>query len=251
MIDTHCHLEEYADIDFVLEKMRDGLVITSGVNQETNDFVVNTVTKYPNLYGTIGIHPEEVDTCTEEDFHYIEKHLKDPKIVGIGEIGLDYHYTKENIEKQKEVFKRQLFLAKKYKKTVVIHSRDSALDTYTILKEADLGNHKIVLHCYGYSLEMAKRFLEWNVMLGIGGVVTFKNGIKLGEVVKDINIDRLLLETDSPYLSPEPYRGKRNEPYNVYFVARKIADIKKIPLEMVLKTTTENAIRQFDLPNKV
>lgn len=251
MIDTHCHLEDFKDIDTVIEKMQDGIIIISGSSGKTNKFVVETVSKYPNVYGTIGIHPEEVEKYSEEDLIDLENHLNDPKIVGLGEVGLDYHYSRENIEKQKDLFQKQINLARKYHKTLVIHSRDAALDTYNILKEANLEGHKIVLHCYGYSASMAKRFLEFNVMFGIGGVVTFKNGIKLGEVVKDINIDRLLLETDSPYLSPEPFRGKRNEPYNVYFVACKIAQIKEIPLKMVLKRTTENAIRQFDLPSKV
>lgn len=251
MIDTHCHLEDYEDLETVIQKMKDGKVIVSGINQETNEFVLKIIDKYENVYGTIGIHPEEVMNAKEEHIRYIEDHLNHPKIVGIGEIGLDYHYTLENKELQKQYFIRQLELAKKYKKTAVIHSRDAALDTYNILEEANLAATKIVLHCYGYSKEMAQKFQKFHVMFGIGGVLTFKNSIKLKEVVQNIDIRYLLLETDSPFLTPEPFRGKRNEPYNIIYVAQKIAEIKEISVEEVFRWTTENASSQFDLPIKV
>ena len=248
MIDTHCHLDEYDNLDEIINHMKDNVMITSGVDMKTNKFVLEVV-KHPTIYGTIGLHPENVNDNYEEELRFIEEHINDEKIVGIGEIGLDYHYTKENIELQKEVFKRQLILAQKCHKMVVIHSRDSILDTYTILKELKF-KEKVVLHCYSSSLEMAKRFLEFPIMFGIGGVLTFKNEKKLKEIVKELPLEYLLLETDSPYLTPEPFRGKKNEPYNIYYVACKIAEIKGIKAEEVLKITTENAKRQFDLkPN--
>lgn len=245
MIDTHCHLDEYNNLDEIIDHMKDNLMITSGVDTKTNTFVLDAV-KHPTIYGTIGLHPENIDEDYEEALTFIEQHIHDDKIVGIGEIGLDYHYTKENIELQKEVFKRQLMLAQKCHKMVVIHSRDAILDTYNILKELNF-KEKLVLHCYSSSKEMADRFLEFNVMFGIGGVLTFKNSEKLKEVVEHIPLKFLLLETDSPYLTPEPYRGKKNEPCNIYYVALKIAEIKGIKVEEVLAQTTENAKRQFDL----
>lgn len=247
MIDTHCHLEEYENLDEIIKHMEKNYMIASGVDKKTNMFVLETVKKYHNVYGVIGIHPENIHENYEEELIFVENHIKDPKIVGIGEIGLDYYYTKENIDVQKEVFKKQLLLAQKYHKTIVIHSREATLDTYNVLKELDI-KEKIVLHCYSSSKEMAFKFLEFNMMFGIGGVITFKNSQKLKEVVEHMDLSHLLLETDSPYLSPEPFRGKKNEPYNILYVARKIAEIKGIDVEEVLRVTMNNAVRQFDLP---
>lgn len=252
LIDTHCHLSknDYDNLDEVINKMRDNLIITSGVNLKTNKEVLELIGKYPNIYGTVGIHPEEVDNVTEEDFDFIESNIDNPKIVGIGEIGLDYYWRKDNKDKQKEIFVRQLELAKKYNKSVVIHSRDAIQDTYDILKEVKL-TMPIDIHCYSGSLDMAKKFIKLGCRFGIGGVVTFKNGIKAKELVKNINLDYLLLETDSPYLAPEPFRGCQNVPYYTYYVAKKIAEIKGKSVDDVLKVTASNAVEQFDLPLKV
>ena len=248
MIDTHCHLDEYENVKEIQEKMKDYYMLTSSTNRETNEKNLKIAKQNKNIYVTVGFHPECVDSITEEDLIWLEKQLKKEKVVAIGEIGLDYYYTKENKEKQQEIFKKQIELAKKYKKTIVVHSREATEDTYNILEELDIKDLKVVLHCYSSSAEMAKKFLKFNMMFGISGVVTFKNGAKLRKVVEEIDLKYLLLETDSPYLSPEPNRGKINEPYNIYFVAMKIAEIKKIPLKTVLKTTLENAVSQFDLP---
>lgn len=246
LIDTHCHLDDsaYESVDEIVKNMN-GMMITAGCDQKSNEAVLELTTKYPNVYGVLGIHPENVNSYREEDLVFLEKHLKDAKIVGIGEIGLDYHYDSESKEKQKDLFERQLILAEKYHKTVVIHSRDAILDTYEIMKKHP--TLKYDLHCYGSSLEMAKRFLEFDVCFGIGGVVTFKNGEKLKEVVKGIDMAYLMLETDSPYLSPEPFRGTRNEPARTDLVAAKIAELKGISKEEVIEKTMQNAIRQFDL----
>lgn len=246
-IDTHCHIlkEEYDNIDEIIDALDDVIAIISGYNTLTNKEVIESTNKYKNLYGTIGIHPSEVDNLIEDDFKLIEENLINKKIVGIGEIGLDYHYGKENIEKQKEVFIKQLDLARKYNMPVTIHSRDAALDAFNIIKEyKDL---KITYHCYSYSLEMAKELEKMNIKFGIGGVLTFKNSKVLKEVVKEVNLENILLETDSPYLSPEPLRGKRNIPNNVKIIAQEIAKIKSQPLEVIQNITTENAIHQFDL----
>ena len=248
LIDTHCHLDEYSkeELEPILDHMKDHIMIVSGVNDITNHFVVDLCNKYDNIYGVIGIHPEEVDHVSEDSFAYIESILNHPKIVGIGEIGLDYHYTKENVEKQKEIFIKQIELAQKYHKTIVIHSRDAIQDTYDIIKQ--YRNLQFVLHAYSGSVEMAKQFVQLGVKLGIGGVVTFKNAGKLIEVVKQLPMDHFLLETDSPYLTPEPYRGKKNEPYHVKLVAEKIAEIKGMDVEQVIAMTTHNAIFTFSLP---
>lgn len=247
MIDTHCHLlkEDYDDLELVIKNMGNNIIIVSGANQASNKQVIELCAKYNNIYGTIGIHPEEITKNFENDLKYIEENLANSKIVAIGEIGLDYHWNNENKDIQKNCFKKQLMLARKYNKSVVIHSRDAIQDTYDILKESNI--KKVDIHCFSGTLEMAQKFTNLGYRLGIGGVLTFKNSHKLKEVVKNIDIKYLLLETDSPYLSPEPFRGKKNEPHNIYYVAQAIADIKEISLEEVFKLTTDNAITQFDL----
>lgn len=246
MIDTHCHIfkEYYENIDEIVKNMK-GYMIVAGINDKTNLETIELVNKYDNVYGVIGIQPEEVSSMTNESIHIIEDNIANPKIVGIGEIGLDYYWDDSNKEEQKRVFKLMLDIAKKNNKSVVIHSREAIQDTYDIINEYK--DVKCVLHCYSSSIEMAKKFIKNGVMLGIGGVLTFKNSKKLCEVVKGIPLEYLLLETDSPYLTPEPYRGKKNNPNNILLVAKKIAEIKEIDLEEVLRVTTENAKKQFDL----
>ena len=239
MVDTHCHItsEYYEDINEVINKMKDNIIIVSGTNKDDIKEVIN-LCNYKNVYGTIGIYPTE-----ELDLKIIEDNINNKKIVGIGEIGLDYH-LEHNKEEQINKFIKQLDLARKYNKTVVIHTREAMQDTYDILKNyKDL---KKVIHCYSGSLEMAKEFIKIGCRLGIGGVLTFKNS-KLKDVIKEIDLKYLLLETDSPFLTPELYRGTKNEPYNIIYVAKKIAEIKNISLEEVLEVTTLNAKDQFDL----
>lgn len=249
LIDTHCHLfeEDYENLDEIISRMGKHIMIACGTNPKNNLEVIQLCEKYPNIYGTIGFYPGEIDQIKPGDFDLLEQQLKHPKIVGIGEIGLDYHYGKENMEQQKQVFIKQIELAKKLNQTIVIHSRDACEDTYQILKEQHIESCKTVMHCYSYSVEMAHKFTNLGVMLGIGGVVTFHPENMMSKVVDAIDIKFLLLETDSPYLTPVPYRGHKNEPKNVSFVAKKISEIKGISEENVIKTTTENAIRQFDL----
>ena len=203
------------------------------------------VEKYKNLYACIGYHPEVSNKIVEKDYEILEEMVKNnPKIVAIGEIGLDYYWNKDNKDKQREVFCKQLEIAEKLKVPVVIHSRDSINETYEILKKYKVSG---VIHCFSGSLEMAKKFISLGFLLGIGGVVTFKNS-KLFEVIEKLELTNIVLETDSPYLTPEPNRGKINESSNIFYIAQKIAEVKHIPLENVAKITTENAIRTFDLP---
>lgn len=251
MIDTHCHLnkEDYDDIKQVIKNMENGKMIVSTASPEDLEEVIELINNNPNIYATIGIHPEFADSYTENDLKQIEKNLIHPKVVGIGEIGLDYHYTKENKDKQQELFIKQIKLANKYHKTIVIHTRDAMMDTFNILKKYKDKELKCNFHCYSGSLEMAKEIIKLNGTLGIGGVLTFKNEKKLKEIVKEIDLKYLLLETDSPYLTPEPFRGQKNEPKNIEYVAQKIAEIKEISYDQVIKTTTTTAITQFDIEN--
>lgn len=250
LVDTHCHLDEYSEeeLKVVLEHMKNHIMIVSGVNDVTNQKVIELCKQYNNIYGVVGIHPEEIGKVSDDSFLQLELMLQNRKIVGVGEIGLDYHYTKDNIEKQKEIFIRQIELAKKYHKPIVIHSRDAIQDTYDILCQYKHDSLPFILHAYGGSVEMAKKFIDLGVKFGIGGVVTFKNAGKVKEVVETFSLEHFLLETDSPYLTPEPYRGQKNEPYHVKLVAEKIAEIKNINVEAVIEETTKNACAVFSLP---
>lgn len=245
IIDTHCHLSIDENLEKKINKMKNDIIIVSGYNYESNKLAIDLSNKYNNIYATIGIHPEELNSFTKESITFIEKNIKNKKVVGIGEIGLDYHYTKDTKETQKKLFIKQLDIAKENNKSVVIHSRDAHKDTFDILK--NYKDIKKVLHCYSGSLELALEYIKINTLLGIGGIVTFKNASNILEIVKNINIEYILLETDSPYLTPEPFRGTENEPYNVYLVAKKISEIKNISVEKVIDQTTKNAKSIFDL----
>ena len=227
MIDTHCHIskEDYENPEEIIKHMEDNIMIVSTASPQDIKEVINLCETHHNIYGTIGIHPEFADTYTEQDLKNVEKYLTHPKIVGVGEIGLDYHYTKENKEKQQELFIKQINLANKYHKTIVIHSRDA----------------------FSGSLEMAERFIKLGVTLGIGGVLTFKNEKKLKEIVSTLDIHNFVLETDSPYLTPEPLRGHKNEPVNIKYIVAKISQLKGIDYAKTLEITTQTACQQFDL----
>ena len=246
MIDTHCHVfnDDNYTVDEIVSNMGDNLIIFSGASKVDIENTIDAVSKYENCYGTIGFHPDEASIVTDKDIVYLENNLSNPKIVGIGEIGLDYYHDTDK-NKQKDLFIKQLDLARKYKLPVVIHSRDAASDTYEILKNyKDL---KKVLHCYSYSVEMAYKFLDIGCSFGVGGVVTFKNAKTLVDVVSKIDIENLLLETDSPYLSPEPFRGFTNQPCNITYVANKISEIKEIAIEDVYKITLKNACEIYNI----
>lgn len=246
MVDTHCHifLEDYPDIDDVIKRMDGNIIIVSGVDDVSNREVLELCSRYSNVYGTLGIHPESASDKYDLDF--VSNHINDSKIVAIGEIGLDYYYTKDNRDAQIDLFCKQIEIAISNNKPIVVHSRDAIGDTYDIIKRYDIGS-KTDIHCFSSSLEMAREFIKLGCKLGIGGVLTFKNSSRLKEVVSGVDISNLLLETDSPYMTPVPFRGKRNEPYNIRYVAETISDIKGISLDDVLKITSENAYKLFDL----
>lgn len=247
LIDTHCHLsdKDYDNLDYIINNMN-GIMIASGCDDESNKEVLYLIKKYKNVYGTLGIHPENIDNITDNSFKLIEDNINNDKIVAIGEIGLDYYYTVETKEKQKEIFEYQVKLAEKYNKPIVVHSRESIQDTYDILKKYKV---KGTIHCFNSSLEMAREFIKLGYKIGIGGVLTFKNSKKLQEIVKELDLNDIVLETDSPYLTPEPFRGKRNNPSNVYYVALKVSEIKNISIEEVLKITNNNAVNLYKLKN--
>lgn len=247
LIDTHCHLnkEDYLDVEKIIKDM-DGIMVAAGCDDKTNLEVIELINKYENVYGVIGIHPEEIKNITDQSFKIIEENINNPKIVGIGEIELDYYWDKDNKEEQKRLLIKQLDIASKYNKPVVVHSRDAIQDTYDILKQYKL---KGTIHSFSSSLEMAKEFIKLGYKIGIGGVVTFKNGKNIQNIVENLDIKDIVLETDSPYLTPEPFRGMKNEPKNVYYVAKKIAEIKNIELEKVIEITNQTAIALFDLHN--
>jgi len=247
--DTHCHIykEYYDDIENIIKKIKENniyRVINNGCDDKSNKEVISLIKKYPSfMYGAIGIHPESVEEYNENDFKYIEDHINDNNIVAIGEIGLDYHYTKENKDKQIELFERQLQLAEKYNKPVIIHSRDAVLDTIECLKKYKV---KGVIHSFSGSLETAKIYRKMGFLLGVNGVVTFKN-CNLKDVLKELDIDSILLETDSPYLTPEPFRGTKNDSSHIMEIALFVANIKGISIEELSDATESNIKTLFDI----
>ena len=243
MIDTHCHVyeEEMSDYkDIIKECEKQGIsMIVNAVDIESSIDIINLSKSYKNVYAAIGLNYDTIDRVEEKDLIELEELIKTEKIVAIGEIGLDYYWTKDNKDKQIKFFKAQLELAKKYDLPVIIHARESVQDVYDILKISDV--HKGSMHCYSGSLEMAKEFIKLGFKIGIDGPITYKNNKKGIEVVKNIDIKDILLETDSPYLSPEPNRGKTNSPLNLKYIVEKVAEIKNISVEEVIEITTNNA----------
>ena len=247
MVDTHCHIFEsyYDNIDEIIQRSIDNgvdMLIVNGCNLESNMEVLNLVKKYDIVYGALGIQPEELDDFNDESLKFIIDHINDDKIVAVGEIGLDFHYDIDR-EKQIELFKKQLSIASEYNKLVIIHSRDCIQETYNILKNYNL---KGILHCYSGSVEMAREFNKIGFLLGIGGICTFKNARRLIDVIENVPLEYIVLETDSPYLTPEPYRGKKNEPSFIPLIAAKIAQIKNVDINVVKDVTTSNVSRLID-----
>ncbi|WP_297596338.1 TatD family hydrolase [uncultured Cetobacterium sp.] len=249
LVDTHCHLDnEKFDLDReeIIERVKDNLefCVNIGYDLKSSEETLKLCQKYDFVYGVVGVHPIDITGYNEDVEMKIEELAKSPKIVAIGEIGLDYHWMTEPKEIQKNGFRKQLSLAQRVKKPVVIHTRDAMEDTIEVLNE--FPDIKGVIHCYPGSIETAKQLVD-RFYLGIGGTLTFKNAKKTVAVVKDIPLDRIVIETDCPYLTPEPFRGKRNEPIYVEYVAQKIAEIKEVSLEEVVKVTTENAKKLYGI----
>ncbi len=250
-VDVHAHLidKKFDDIDDVVLRAKESgvtKIICSGCNLSSSKKVVELAEKHENVYATIGIHPECVEEFDDNSIAVIEELAKHEKVVAIGEIGLDYYWISDNKDLQKRVFLAQIELANKLNLPIVVHSRDAMGDTIEILNNNQLKRESL-LHCYSGSIESAKVLSELNFSFSFGGVVTFKNAKNAVEVVEFLQPEKILLETDSPYMSPEPFRGKRNEPKNVVYVADKISKIKGMKLEEVAKTTSQNAKRLFKI----
>lgn len=246
--DTHCHVYKgyYDDIDEVISNANElgvNRLINNGCDRNSNREVIEIINKYNNIYSAIGIHPESVDDYSLDDLEFIRNNLGNEKIIAIGEIGLDYHYTKENREEQIKLFEAQLRMAQENDMPVVIHSREATEDTLRILKKYKL---KGVIHSFSGSLETALEYIKLGYLIGINGVVTFKN-CKLKDILANIPLESIILETDSPYLTPEPYRGHKNEPGNVRYVAEFVAKIYNIELSKLAEITNSNISRIFDI----
>ena len=250
IFETHAHYDDEAfdqDRELLLESMeQQGIGTVVNVCASIGQFgrTVALTEKYPFVYGAVGVHPDDADKMTEETLREIREisHLK--KIIAIGEIGLDYYWHKEECEhkRQQEMFRAQMDIAREEKLPFMIHSREAAKDTLDIVREYMKGGmYGGIIHCFSYGKEMAEEYLKMGLYLGIGGVVTFKNARKLKEVVEYAPLDQLVLETDSPYLSPEPNRGKRNSSLNLPYVVQAIAEIKGVTPEQVIRITRENA----------
>lgn len=253
IFDSHAHYDDAAfdeDRDELLNGLEDagvGTVVNVGASLEGVRRTVELTEAYPFMYGAAGVHPDEVGALNEEKFEWLKAQCRRKKIVAVGEIGLDYYWDKEDRSLQKEWFVRQLHMAGELKLPVIIHSREAAADTMEILKKERNPECPMVMHCYSYSPDMAKEYLKMGFYLGIGGVLTFKNGKKLKETVSEAPIERLLLETDCPYLAPVPYRGKRNDSGKLTLVAEELGRIKGISAQEVIRITEENARRFFRL----
>lgn len=251
IIDTHAHYDDKAfdeDRQKVLEDLAaHGIhwVINSGSDLGACERTIELMEQYPFIYGALGIHPSDTAELTEGDMDWLARQSRLEKCVAIGEIGLDYYWDEPEREHQQKWFVRQLRLAREVKLPAVIHSREAARDTIELMQAEHAEEIGGVIHCYSYSKESARTFLNMGFYFGIGGVVTFKNGRVLKEVVEYLPMDRILLETDSPYLSPVPNRGKRNDSRNLPYVVAQIAQIKGITEEEVERITTENALRLY------
>ena len=249
LIDSHAHLnnEQFdEDREEVLNRIKEQLefAVNIGYDLPSSKVSVDYANKYDFIYATVGIHPVDIEGYNEETEKELEELAKNDKVVAIGEIGLDYYWMTQPKEFQKEIFRKQMELARRVGKPVVIHSRDAMEDTLEILKEfPDVGG---VFHCYPGSVESAREVID-RYYLGIGGVLTFKNAKKLVEVVENIPMDKLILETDCPYMTPVPNRGKRNEPIYVQYVAEKIAELKGITFDEVVKYTNENTKKVYGI----
>ncbi len=252
IFESHAHYDSQQfgdDRDALLNSMQEngvGTIINSAADWDSVTEVVELAEKYPFVYAAVGMHPDEVGDLNEERFAFMKSQCQKEKVVAVGEIGLDYYWDNESHDTQKKWFIRQLELARELDLPVIIHSRDAAADTLEIMKEHAKGLRGVI-HCFSYSKELAREYVKMGFYIGIGGVVTFKNGKKLKEIAEEIPLDRILLETDCPYLAPVPFRGKRNSSLYIPYIAQEIANLKGITYEEVVAQTEENGKRLFGI----
>ncbi|MGD7046443.1 TatD family hydrolase [Jeotgalibacillus proteolyticus] len=253
LFDTHVHLNAdqfEEDIDEVISRAMENDVewmTVVGFDTPTIHKAMELAEKHDFIYAAVGWHPVDAIDMTEKELNWIEELAKHPKVVAIGEMGLDYHWDKSPKDVQQDVFRKQIQLAKRVQLPIVIHNRDATQDVVDILREENASEVGGIMHCYSGSLEIAQQCVDMNFMISLGGPVTFKNAKKPKEVAEGIDLNHLLIETDAPFLAPHPYRGKRNEPAYVKLVAEKIAEIKGISYEEVGNQTTQNAKKIFKL----
>ena len=252
-IDSHSHLDDdrfNEDRDILIKSLKENkidIAINIGADLETSINSVKLADKYDNIYATVGVHPHSASEVTQETLDLFRQMAQNEKVVAIGEIGLDFYYDNSPRDLQRKWFKEQLKLAKELDLPVVIHSRDATKETFDTIKEAQDGSLRGVLHCFSGSVEVAREYIKLGFYISIGGPVTFKNARVVREVAQDVPLDKLLIETDCPYLTPEPYRGKRNQPMYVKYVAEKIAEIKDITVEELAATTSKNTKDLFGI----
>ncbi|MFW0782615.1 TatD family hydrolase [Rossellomorea marisflavi] len=253
LFDTHVHLnaEQFdEDVEEVIARAKEAGVenmVVVGFDRPTIERAMELVETYDFLYASVGWHPVDAIDMKDEDLDWIEEWTKHPKVVALGEMGLDYHWDKSPEDVQKDVFRRQIRLAKKVKLPIIIHNREATQDIVDILKEEEASEVGGIMHCFSGSPEVAKECVDMNFYISLGGPVTFKNARKPKEVAKEIPLEKLLVETDCPYLAPHPNRGKRNEPAYVRLVAEQIAELKEISIEEVEAATTRNAKKLFNI----
>lgn len=250
LIDTHSHIDmkDFEDLDSIISNAKNfGVekIIIPSVDRSSFEKVIKISNKYENVYCALGIHPTEVKNAKEEDFEKIIELSCDKKVVAIGECGLDYYWDKNFVEEQKEAFLKQIEIAKTLKKPLIVHDREAHKDTFDLITKNIKDEIPVIMHCFSGSFEFANECIKKGFYIALGGVVTFKNAKKVHEIAKNIPLEHLLLETDAPYLTPEPYRGKRNEPAYVKFVAEKIAELRGTSFDKIAEVTTENARKVF------
>ncbi|MDD3383355.1 MAG: TatD family hydrolase [Bacilli bacterium] len=255
LFDTHCHLNDPELLDDLDKYVNNALaanvkkMLVVGYDYSSSKKAVEIAEKYNFIYASVGIHPCELLKATKEDYENLNTLLLNPKVVALGEVGLDYYWKDVDKKVQQEYFEYFIKLSKKYKKPLVIHSREAIEDTYEILKKNEEYLTTGVMHCYSSSLEMAKKFIDLGFYISLGGPVTFKNAKEPKRVVANIPLDKLLVETDSPYLAPHPYRGQKNEPAFVKIIVENIAQLLNKSYEEIADVTYNNAIKFFGVKN--
>ena len=255
IIDSHCHLDYpnlYEKLDEVINRAKLNRVeylLTISTTLNSFEKIKLITKKYQNVYGTLGIHPHETKSFAQINSNFLKSLLKNSrKIIGIGETGLDYYYNHSEKKIQKKIFIEHIKSAIDLDLPVIVHTRNAEKDTYEILKsEKKNSNLKILIHCFSGTDEFAKKVLDLNSYISVSGLITFKNSLNLVSTVQSIPLDRILVETDSPYLSPVPFRGKPNEPSYLKYTVDKLSQIKKLPIEVIMKKTTNNFFKLFNL----
>lgn len=253
LFDTHAHLDDSrfdSDRDELIEKIHSegiSLIVNPGADIDSSKRAIDLAARYDFIYATVGVHPHDAKDLKEEDFEKIEEMAKADKVVAIGEIGLDYYYDNSPREIQKQVFIRQIEIANRLGLPIVIHSRDASQDTYDIIKKYKKDDIGCLLHCYGQSLEMAELYIEMGCYISFAGPLTFKNSHKLKEIARSIPLEKILIETDAPYLTPEPFRGKRNDPSKVRYVALELAKLRNIDPQQAMEITMKNGLEFFSI----